>query len=116
VAAVDSQYGIGDPEWEVVFDFRGYDAGTNLKTINGWYENGNGTDLFDFSGLPGGFRGSNENGHFYFVGRIGHWWSSTEYYDYTAWYRFLINYYPGVRRYGFDYKFHGASVRCLQDY
>jgi len=30
------------------------DAGTNLKTTSGWNNEGNGTDLFGFSGLPGG--------------------------------------------------------------
>jgi uncharacterized protein (TIGR02145 family) len=32
--AVDSQYGIGNPEWDEN-DYRGYDAGTNLKSTSG---------------------------------------------------------------------------------
>jgi len=39
--AVDSQYGIGDPEWDNYY-YRGFDAGTNLKSISGWYYEGNG--------------------------------------------------------------------------
>jgi len=110
---VDSLYGIGDPEWDQL-EFRGYDAGTNLKTTSGWNYNGNGTDLFGFSGPPSGYRFSNGvfyNGVFYDVGYIGFWWSSTEF-DYGyAWYRSLGYYFPEVYRYYWD----GISVRCVRD-
>lgn len=62
--AVDSQYRIGNQIWNF-YGLRGYDAGKNLKTISGWNGNGNGTDLFGFSGLPGGYRYS--NGYFYYI-------------------------------------------------
>ena len=51
--AVDSQYGIGDPEWEQFTC--GSDVATRLKSTTGWYNNGNGTDDFGFSILPSGF-------------------------------------------------------------
>jgi uncharacterized protein (TIGR02145 family) len=51
--AVDSHYGIGDPEWDE-YQARGFDAGLNLKSATGWAQNGNGTDLFGFTVLPGG--------------------------------------------------------------
>lgn len=111
--AVDSQYGIGNTEWNRYNDCRGYDAGTNLKTTSGWIANGNGTDLFGFSGLPGESHGG--NGSFYPVGSCGLWWSSTDYYDYDAWLRMLRFNYPGVIRY-YDFKKIGFSVRCLRDY
>lgn len=53
--AVDSQYGIGDSIWDQDVH-RGYDAGSNLKTTNGWYNNGNGTDLFGYALKPSGYR------------------------------------------------------------
>jgi uncharacterized protein (TIGR02145 family) len=112
--AVDSQYGIGDPGWDD-WNFRGFDAGTNLKTTSGWYQNGNGTDLFGFSGLPGGYR-YYFGGVFDDIGRSGEWWTSTEGgYDY-AWHRALNYYYPGVYRIPVFIKEFGVSVRCLRDY
>ena len=53
---VDSQYGVGDPEWDDT-GYRGYDAGNNLKSTNGWNLGGNGTDSYGFTALPGGYRG-----------------------------------------------------------
>jgi uncharacterized protein (TIGR02145 family) len=109
--AVDNQYAIGDPEWNIEWDYRGFDACTNLKSTSGWYDNGNGTDLFGFSGLPGGYRFS--NGDFINVGNYGYWWTSTEH-DNGAWARNLNYSRTGVyRNYGTDY---GVSVRCIRDY
>ena len=109
---VDSQYGIGDNIWDILGDHRGYDAGMNLKTISGWYENGNGTDLFGFSGLPGGNRYL--NGSFDDVGDDGSWWTSTEGSSYAAWRHSLLCYYQEVGRYNIN-KGGGFSVRCLRD-
>jgi uncharacterized protein (TIGR02145 family) len=110
--AVDSQYGIGEPEWEMYLD-RGFDAGTNLKSISGWYSEGNGTDLFGFSGLPGGYR----DGSDVFFGSIrhnGYWWTSTEYTFSNVWNRNLKKLNPGVYRL-LNAKGNGFSVRCLRD-
>jgi uncharacterized protein (TIGR02145 family) len=113
--AVDSQYGIGDPEWNIAEDSRGYDAGTNLKTTSGWYDNGNGADLFGFSGLPGGYR--HLDGIFSSVVGTGHWWTSSESSSYLAWHRYLGYYGPGVYRLSdYSLKDNGVSVRCLRDY
>jgi uncharacterized protein (TIGR02145 family) len=109
--AVDSQYGIGNNTWDD-YGYRGYDAGTNLKTTSGWVGNGNGTDLFGFSGLPGGNR--DYDGGFYDVGYFGCWWASTERYDLYAWIRGLYYGSPGAGRYSYG-KDYGFSVRCLRD-
>jgi uncharacterized protein (TIGR02145 family) len=109
--AVDSQYGIGDNIWDN-WGYRGTDAGRNLKTTSGWNENGNGTDLFGFSGLPGGHRSF--YGNFYGGGSYGRWWASKET-DYgNAWTRYLYCLDPEVFRNNLtkDYGFH---VRCLRD-
>jgi len=49
-----------------------------LKATSGWYNNGNGTDEYKFSALPGGFRHSGSSGDYGDVGKDGEWWSSTE--------------------------------------
>ena len=110
--SVDSQYGIGDQIWNS-YGLRGYDAGTNLKTTSGWTGNGNGIDLFGFSGLPGGYRYS--NGYFYYIGLHSLWWSSTEGNSTSSWNRYLSYNNPKVDRDYGDNKEFGFSVRCLHD-
>jgi uncharacterized protein (TIGR02145 family) len=111
--AVDSECGIGDTTWYGYF-FRGYDAGMNLKTTSGWYVNGNGLDLFGFSGLPGG-KHLNYDGYFHDVGKVGYWWTSTECNVIEAWLRPLSYGYQGVGRWP-EVKWIGLSIRCLKDY
>ena len=108
---VDSQYPIGDPEWDGTGS-RGYDAGQRLKTQNGWNNNGNGTDLFGFSALPGGYRGN--YGGFDNLGEGGEFWSSTDYGSGGAWFRSLYDDYSEVGR-GSSDKTYGRSVRCVRD-
>jgi uncharacterized protein (TIGR02145 family) len=109
--AADSQFGIGDPEWDI-YGYRGYDAGSSLKTVTGWEEEGNGTDQYGFSGLPGGFR--NIDGSFGFIRNDGSWWTSSIHNEYSEW----------SRRQGYDRnetsrnsngKAYGLAVRCLKD-
>lgn len=51
--SVDSQYGVGDPEWELT-RYQGLDAGSNLRAVSGWrLGDCQGTDLYGFTGLPG---------------------------------------------------------------
>jgi uncharacterized protein (TIGR02145 family) len=110
--AVDSQYGIGDPEWDAGHGYRGFDAGLNLKSISGWTFGGNGTDLFGFSGLPGGILDYNDD--FLFLGRYGLWWSSSEISGSHAWDRYLYYNSSEVLRYG-NIKDYAFSVRCVKD-
>lgn len=74
--AVDSQFDIGDTKWDPL-GVRGYDAGTNLKTIVGWFRNGNGSHLFGFSGLPSGYY-NNIKRDFEHLGEAGSAWVSEE--------------------------------------
>jgi uncharacterized protein (TIGR02145 family) len=111
--AVDSQYGIGDQEWDISWGYRGYDAGMNLKSTSGWAFNNNGTDLFGFSGLPGGLR-ANTDGHFYHLGNKGFWWTSTRIDANDVWLRFLD--YSSLEVYLYDnHNQVGQSVRCLRN-
>jgi uncharacterized protein (TIGR02145 family)/uncharacterized repeat protein (TIGR02543 family) len=86
-------------------------AGKKLKSSSGWYNNGNGTDDYGFSALPGGFY---YEGGFLNAGSYGNWWTATERGSGFAYYRYM--YYGGdfVVEYG-DSKSYGFSVRCLGD-
>jgi len=110
--AVDTKYGIGDPVWDLEEDYRGFDAGENLQATSGCYYEVNGTDLFGFSGLPGGFR--YYYGGFNDIGSYDHWWTSTGDNIYTAWMRSLICGSPGVTQSSMS-EVYGLSVRCIRD-
>ncbi len=51
---VDSQYGPGSVEWNKT-GWRGYDAGYNIRSTEGWDGTGNGSDAFGFHALPSGY-------------------------------------------------------------
>ncbi|MBI9036880.1 MAG: carboxypeptidase regulatory-like domain-containing protein [Bacteroidales bacterium] len=112
---VDSQYPVGDPEWNNT-EWRGYDAGLNLKSTSGWYEGNNGSGLYDFEALPGGelyYTGSTS----YFYGRTtaALFWTSSNYLSSAAsWKRYL--HYGGEDIYrSYNGINCGYSVRCLKD-
>jgi uncharacterized protein (TIGR02145 family) len=78
-------------EWKQLIDYVGNDkgctecAGKYLKATSGWSNDGNGTDTYSFSALPGGYGDS--DGSFGSVGSIGHWWSASEDYSNSAYSR-----------------------------
>ena len=86
--------------------------GAALKSTSGWYDNGNGTDDFGFSALPGGYR-NGPGGDFDFTGYFGRWWSSSPEGS-SAWFRSLNYYNSGIGRPFYNPRF-GLSVRCLRD-
>ena len=100
-------------EWTKLTDYIGgaKTAGVKLRAANGWSENGNGMDCFDFSALPGG--DSNGN-NFYNSGYYGFWWSSTEGYASYA-YSHGTGYYGYEVYKGLNLKTNRISVRCVQD-
>ena len=108
-----------DGEWTDLEDYitsQGFDGtvGTALKSTTGWWDNGNGTDDFGFSALPGGYRNDSSGaGYFYYAGSGGSWWSSSPDGG-SAWHRSLYHGHPGIYRYASDPRF-GFSVRCLRD-
>jgi len=108
---VDSQYPVGNPVWDNM-GWRGFDAGMNMKSANGWYNNGNGTDLFGFAVLPVGYR--EYNGIFSDMGNYSRFWTSTEHFSNSSRNRQLIYSNDDIRRY-FNDKDYGYSVRCLKD-
>jgi uncharacterized protein (TIGR02145 family) len=102
-----------DAEWETLENTVGRSAGKKLKSTSGWNNNGNGTDEYGFSALPGGNGFS--DGSFRSTGNFGYWWSATESNANNAWGRGMYYSYEGVNRnyYGKTSLF---SVRCVQDF
>ena len=91
------------------------DAGTKLKATSGWNPSSGtplGTDNYGFSALPGGFDGSDD--YFYDAGYGGRWWSSSEYGNNSAYYRYM-SYYDEGANWDYYVKSYLYSVRCLQD-
>jgi uncharacterized protein (TIGR02145 family) len=105
-------------EWEVMTNFIG-GAGTEgkkLKATSGWGNNGNGTDDYGFSALPGG-HGSWDGS---FDGD-SYWWSASECASASECENYNYGY-PFSRHMDHDYAywiFYGKSdfhsVRCLKD-
>ena len=103
-----------DGEWTALVDYAGGEktAGTKLKSAAGWNENGNGTNDFGWSALPGGYGYS--DGSFNNAGYNGIWWSATEFVARHAWTRYMIYYNGNVFR-GYYFKTYLSSVRCVAD-
>jgi uncharacterized protein (TIGR02145 family) len=105
-------------EWRnLIRSAGGPQAGVKLKSNVGWYKNkdggeGNGTDDFGFSALPGGYR--NTGGLFSGIGTSGDWWSSTEYDGNRAWNWTMYSSLDGVGE-NFYNKTNAYLVRCVRD-
>ena len=103
-----------DAEWIILTDYLGGTnvAGDKMKSISGWYNNGNGSNNSGYTALPGGYR--DYGGGFGSLAKNATFWSSTEYSSTYSWGRALTYLYDGVYR-TYDYKTAGRSARCLQD-
>jgi uncharacterized protein (TIGR02145 family) len=114
-------------EWYDLLNFvfnDGHSAyGTALKSTSGWYNDDNGTDIYGFSGLPGGYR-DGYTGSFLDQNKQGQWWNSSEgnynpnlnekgAYSYYLIYNSVILE-QGGGLYG-NKKTYGFSVRCVKD-
>jgi uncharacterized protein (TIGR02145 family) len=97
-------------------------AGKKLKSSGGWNGNGNGTDNYGFSALPGGCRDTDgdfkmfliTDGKFSDVGDYGNWWTATERPDGNVYNRYIGNY-SGYLYEGNNVKDYAFSVRCVAD-
>lgn len=106
-----------DAEWTILTDFLGGDAiaGGKLKEdgTSHWNDPNTGaTDETGFTGLPGGYLF--DNGTYYSLRNVGHWWSSTESDTDNAWDRYTYFQYESVIRESFSKKIF-FSVRCLKN-
>jgi uncharacterized protein (TIGR02145 family) len=103
--------------------YSGIDA-SKLKDQSGWNDNGNGTNEYGFSALPGG----GYYGAFGDASYVGYWWSASEGKcidndDDYVYYRFMTYMDDGLIQLDYadftydtgDAKSYGMSVRCLKD-
>jgi len=110
---VDSQFPVGDGEWDIT-SWRGSDAGGNLKAIsNHWTGNVGATDESGFSALPGGAR-EPSNGWFSYETFNAVFWASTALNQLNTWGRSLACDYTTVERQSGNNAY-GGSVRCVKD-
>jgi uncharacterized protein (TIGR02145 family) len=100
-------------------------AGKKLKSKNSWDDyigegsrnwggSGNGTDDYEFSALPNGYRWYYYDGSFYRGGQSGYWWTaeeSTHNYAYNRVMYYGDNYVSKTE----DNKNYGFSVRCVKN-
>jgi uncharacterized protein (TIGR02145 family) len=109
-----------DEEWSVLSSFVGETAGGKLKAT-GTLEQSSGlwlspnlgaTNESGFNALPGGIR--NPGGSYADIGKVGTWWTSTEFNEQGAWFRTLLYVTSNVSRSNLN-KLNGFSVRCVRD-
>jgi len=103
-------------DWKALVSAAGDDnsAGNLLKSKSGWVDDGNGTDSYGFSALPGGSRYSNgvfDNN----AGYNGYWWTATEYTGNDSSYYRDMHYGNGGVSEQIENKSRGFSVRCVKE-
>jgi uncharacterized protein (TIGR02145 family) len=107
--------GMSQAEADVIGDWRGTYEGGKLKesgTAHWFSPNTGATNESGFSALPGGTRF--DNGTYYYIGDLAHFWSSTEGGSGNARFRSL-QFNKSRVYYGSDYMQSGLSVRCVRD-
>lgn len=107
---VDSLYKINDDEWDSI-EFRGFNAGQNIKSTELWFNNGNGSDLLGFRVLPSGLLLAP---NFYNLGQAGTFWTSSETSTNYAWRRNIVFNDDGIYRNNNSVKSICRSVRCVK--
>jgi uncharacterized protein (TIGR02145 family)/uncharacterized repeat protein (TIGR02543 family) len=90
-------------------------ADKTLKSVSGWSRAGNGTDMYGFSALPGGYW-DYLSGVFESIGNMGIWWTATpqEFMNFGA-YAWRMTSDSGKAIDNTHYKSAGFSVRCVMD-
>ncbi len=106
----DSRFSVIDPIWDNL-EWRGWDAGQNIKSTNGWLYNGAGIDLFGFTALPTGLI---DNSSYFGYGLLSSFWSSSRSNVDHSIYRQVIFDNADIYRHNRPTKY-GLSVRCLND-
>jgi uncharacterized protein (TIGR02145 family) len=104
-----------DVEWTTLIYYSGgsSNAGKKLKAKSGW-NNGNGTNDYGFSALPGGAGAAGISGNYFgHAGIYGYWWSASEIDSGEA---YLYSMHTDNETYKYrEPKFRLLSVRCVKD-
>ena len=88
-------------------------AGEMLKSTSGWYNSGDGSDVYLFSALPAG-NWDKSKGIFVNSERHAFFWSSTEY-DYSSAYNMRLSSGATDAKLDLNPKNLGYSIRCVKD-
>ena len=107
-------------EWEVLIAYlaeQGY-AGQEsavLKSLSGWEDNQNGSNLVGFNALPSGYRDCENLGEYINSGTNADWWTSTESELLTI--KAFDFYIEGINGINIpeSKKSYGVAVRCVKD-
>jgi len=86
--------------------------GAKLKSTIGWESNGNGSNKYGFSALPGGF--FHTSGFYNNLGEYGYWWSAEESNNREAWH-YILSHKSDKLSKNFCNKTTGFSIRCIKD-
>ena len=105
-------------EWQELRDFLSLDGNAEkeayaLKTKSGWYADGNGSNRYHFSAVPGGYR-FGEDGEFLQNTKYGFWWTSNEFDSDSALFQFM-GYQQNIISLNKDHKNDALSIRCVRD-
>ncbi len=107
-------------DWDVLVNYTGgfLTTGAALKATSGWHFEGNGTNSYGFSALPGGV--GRLDGSFDLIGNYGYWWSATDgnninAYSYNNADAYIMHYLISDVYKGNLYKFDMLSVRYIRD-
>ena len=98
-------------DWLILIEFLGDVGGEKLKSTWGWDFEGNGTDDYNFSALPAGFR--DEDGNFTDMGYYADFWSASEKVSNSAWDGALLFDDAEINQCDYDVR-GGFSVRCIR--
>ncbi len=106
-----------EAEWNELFNYVGGQsiAGNRLKSTEDWYDNGNGTNQYDFNAKPGGIQtciSGSEELNFEDLSKIGYWWCS----DFGSNAKMMSIF--AEDKYAWFFELHveyGLSVRCLKN-
>jgi uncharacterized protein (TIGR02145 family) len=92
---------------------RGTDQGTQMKSVSGWLQNGNGSNSSLFEGKPSGYTRHDGSG-FWKMGEVETWWTTTNSATNSKWCRYVWYNSYGVERNPAFFST-GLSVRCIKD-
>lgn len=101
-------------EWDTLATTIGtyYTAGTKLKSIFGWKNNGNGTDDYGFAAFPAGYAAWN---YFFDLSEHGWFWTSTQAASTSRANYCRFNYSNAYMTRNNEDKTYGLSVRLIKD-
>ena len=113
---VDSQFNVGDAEWNKLNTWRGYDAGGHLKatgTTDWNAPNAGATNSSGFSALPHGYLTFDNHNFASFTGYMCIW-TSSKFDEWTAYRRAIGDQSKDMHRSHHNI-FYGYSVRCIRN-